>query len=179
MKGLVFTEFLVLVDEKFSPETCERMIGMSVLPSGGAYTSVGTYDAGEMLSLVSSLSTVTAIPVPDLLKGFGRHLFSRFVSAFPAFFKGVGSALEFLPRVEDYIHVEVKKLYPDAELPTFSCAVPEPGTLVMTYRSGTNLPDLAEGLIRGCIAHFGDPVSVRRETAPGNPHETVFTISPR
>ena len=42
MKGLVFTEFLELVDEQFSFETCEQIIEMSDLPSGGIYTSVGT-----------------------------------------------------------------------------------------------------------------------------------------
>jgi len=179
MKGLVFTEFLDLVDEKFSLETCERMIEMSNVPSGGAYTSVGTYDAQEMFTLVSGLSTLTGIPVPDLLKAFGRHLFKRFVSAFPVFFEGVGSAMEFLPRVDDYVHLEVRKLYPDAELPSFSCATPEPGTMVMTYRSKTNLPDLAEGLILGCIDHFGDSVSVKRGPGHADPSETVFTISPR
>ncbi len=179
MKGLVFTEFVDLVDEMFSPETSERMIEMSNVPSGGAYTSVGTYDAQEMFTLVSGLSAITGIPVPDLLKTFGRHLFKRFVSVFPIFFEGIGSAMEFLPRVEDYVHMEVRKLYPDAELPSFSCATPEPGTMVMTYRSKTNLPDLAEGLILECVDHFGDPVSVKRETGGGNPPETVFTISPR
>ena len=49
----------------------------------------------------------------------------------------------------------------------------------MTYRSKTNLPDLAEGLILGCIDHFGDSVSVKRGTGLENPPETVFTIRPK
>jgi Heme NO binding. len=98
MRGLVFTEFLDLVDETFSLETCERMIEMSNLPSGGAYTSVGTYDAKEMFTLVSGLSTLTGIPVPDLLKTYGRHLFKRFVSAFPVFFEGSGRRWNSCPR---------------------------------------------------------------------------------
>lgn len=179
MKGLVFTEFLELVDEKFSLETCERLIEMSNVPSGAVYTSVGTYDAQEMFTLVSGLSTLTGIPVPDLLKTFGRHLFKRFVSVFPVFFEGVESAMEFLPRVEDYVHVEVRKLYPDAELPSFSCATPAPGTMIMTYRSKNNLPDLAEGLILGCIDHFGGFLSVTRGTGHEDPLETVFTIGPK
>lgn len=28
-------------------------------------------------------------------------------------------AFQFLKNIENYIHVEVRKLYPDAELPTF------------------------------------------------------------
>ncbi len=176
MKGLVFTEFIDMVDERFSLETSERLIEECDLPSRGAYTSVGTYDAAEMLALVTRLSEVSGIPVPELLNAFGRHLFARFTTSFPAFFDGIGSALEFLPRVNDYVHLEVRKLYPDASLPTFTCSIPEPGTLVMTYRSATDLPDLAEGLIEGCAEHFGESLTITRETLPGDPPATLFTV---
>ena len=179
MKGMVFTEFLELVDDKLSFETSERLIEMSDLPSEGSYTAVGTYDAQEMMTLVTNLSTLTGVSVPDLLKAFGRHLFKRFVSFFPAFFEGVGSSLEFLPRVDSYVHLEVRKLYPDAELPSFSCSIPEPGTLIMAYQSKPNLADLAEGLILACIEHFGDSLVVTREIGQGEPRETGFVVMPK
>jgi hypothetical protein len=176
VKGLVFTEFIEMVDERFSLETSERLIEECDLPSSGAYTSIGTYDAAEMRALVTRLSEITGIPVSDLLNAFGRHLFNRFTTSFPDFFEGIGSALEFLPRVNDYVHLEVRKLYPDASLPTFSCAFPDPGTLVMTYRSATDLPDLAQGLIEGCAEHFGESLVVTRETPSGDPPVTLFTV---
>jgi hypothetical protein len=179
MKGMVFTEFFELVDEQFSMETSERLIEMSDLPSLGVYTSVGTYDRREMVALVSNLSTLTGVPVSDLLKAFGRHLFYRFTIKFPEFFEGVGSTIEFLPRVEDVVHLEVRKLYADAELPTFSCTAPRPGTMVMVYRSQTNLPDLAEGLLLACIEHFGEPLKISREDRTGDLPETIFTIAPK
>ena len=179
MKGMIFTEFLELVDSRFSLDMTERLIEMSHLPSEGIYTSIGTYDIQEMVTLVTNLSNLSGVPVPDLLREFGRHLFKRFLISYPAFFEGVGSSLEFLPRVEDYVHVEVRKLYPDAELPSFTCTTPEPGAMIMTYRSKRNLPDLAEGLILACIEHFGEPLTVRRETGQGDPPETRFIISPK
>lgn len=163
MKGMVFTEFLELVDERFSFETTERLIAMSHLPSKGIYTAVGTYDYQEMVTLVSNLSALTGAPVSALLEAFGRHLFQRFVISFPSFFEGVRSSMEFLPRVQDYVHSEVRKLYPDAELPHFSCDTPEAGVMIMTYRSSRNLADLAEGLILACLDHFGEGFSVARE----------------
>ena len=179
MKGLVFTEFLELVDEQFSFETCERVIEMSNLPSDGVYTSIGTYDPAEMATLLGNLSKETGIPAPDLLQVFGRHLFKRFLTSFPVFFEGITSSLEFLPRVNDTVHVEVRKLYADADLPTFICETPAPGTIVMVYRSKNNLPDLAEGLIRACIDHFGEPLVVERKGLGGEPPATVFTIGPK
>ncbi len=55
MKGIVFTEFLEMVEDKFGLETVDSIIENSNLPSEGIYTSVGTYDFNEMVSLITSL----------------------------------------------------------------------------------------------------------------------------
>src|SRR5215510_12987018 len=160
MKGVVFTEFLEMVEEKFSPETAERIIESSELESGGVYTTVGTYDHHEMIRLVTSLSRETGTPAPDLIRTFGEHLFERFHQLFPNYFEGVPSAFDFLRRVDDYVHIEVRKLYPEAELPTFSCETPRPDQLSITYRSVRPFAALAEGLIRGCIAYYDEPIEI-------------------
>lgn len=180
MKGIVFTEFLEMVEERFSLDIADRMVGAAALPSGGAYTAVGTYDYQEMVQLVVQLSSLTGIALPDLLRAFGEYLFGRFVVVFPNFFMGVGSAFQFLQSVESYIHVEVRKLYPDAELPSFACQATQPGQLTVTYRSTRPFADLAEGLIRGCCQHFGEQVELLREALDGQPgtHER-FTLTQR
>jgi hypothetical protein len=177
MKGVVFTEFFEFVEGRFSPEIAEQLIDGSNLPSKGIYTSVGTYDHGEMVTLVSTLAAIVKIGVPALLKEFGRHLLKQFVIKFPPFFDGITSTFEFLPKVDSFVHVEVKKLYPDAELPTFSCLFPTSDQLQMTYESDRNLPDLAEGLILGCLEHFGERMEVVRGPVPGNPRATLFKIT--
>ena len=55
MKGIIFTEFLELVEEKFGLGMVDKIISQSELNSGGAYTSVGTYEFSEMLQLNSHL----------------------------------------------------------------------------------------------------------------------------
>jgi len=178
MKGLVFVEFIEMVENGFSIEMSDRLIEMSDLPSNGIYTSVGTYDPQEMVTLVGNLSTLTGIPASDLLKNFGRYLFKRFVESFPNFFKGITSSFVFLSQVNSYVHLEVRKLYEDAELPTFECTSPVSGQLQMKYQSKRNLPDLAEGLILGCIDYYGEQLEVERKSIPGNPLATLFIISP-
>jgi hypothetical protein len=163
VKGIVFTEFLDMVEARFTPEVADRMITAAAVPSGGAYTAIGTYDYHEIIQLVAQLSTLTSIPVPELVHTFGVHLFDRFVTAYPALFAGVTSAFSFLERIENHIRIEVRKLYPDAELPTFTCDTSTPGHLTMLYRSSRPLADLAEGLIAGCIAHFGESILMRRD----------------
>jgi hypothetical protein len=171
VKGIVFTELLDMVEARFTPEVADRMITAAAVPSSGAYTAVGTYDYHEILQLVVQLSTLTSIPVPKLLHTFGVHLLGHFVAAYPALFAGVPSAFSFLERIEDHIHVEVRKLYPDAELPTFTYDTSTPGRLTMLYCSTRPFADLAEGLIAGCIAHFGEPIFIHRDDI-ANSHGT-------
>ena len=178
IKGVVFTEFLELVEEKFSPDMVDTIIDASDLPSQGAYTSLGTYDHNEMVQLVTHLSKETNIPVPDLIRTFGEYLFTRFSDQYPQFFEGISHAFEFLKNLEGYIHVEVRKLYPDAELPKFEYEAPEPNCLVMIYSSNRPFGDLAEGLIRGCIKHFVKPIDLKREDlAQGEKTKIRFTLT--
>lgn len=162
MKGVVFTEFLEMVEETFSADLVDDIIEDSGVESGGAYTAVATYDHAELVALVLALSKRTETPVPDLVRTFGRHLLGRFAVLFPDFFH-VGSAFEFLQSIDTHIHVEVKKLYPDAELPHFECRQIGSKQLEMIYTSKRSFADLAYGLIEGCGRHFGEDLLIHRE----------------
>lgn len=176
MKGIVFTEFLEMVEEVFSWQTAEAILEECELASGGVYTAVGTYDHHEMLALVGALARQTGLAAPDLVQAFGRRLFARFVVLYPHFFEGVGGTHEFLSRVESVIHDEVRKLYPDAQLPKIECRVCGPGRMEVTYRSSRPFAELAEGLIRGCAEHFGEEIELSRRPLEGNAPGCVFSI---
>lgn len=177
MKGIVFTEFLDLVEEKFGFDMIDSIIDDCDLPSGGSYTAVGTYEHTEIVDLVTALSERTETPVPVLLNVYGEHLFGRFVALYPRFFEDDNrSAFDFLEGVENYIHVEVQKLYPQAELPRFDIERPNEQTLSMIYHSSRHFEDLAEGLIKGCLNHFGEPCEMSRD--PDDPSGGVrFTMT--
>ena len=55
MKGIVFREFIAMVESHYSIEIADGIISASNLSSAGAYTSVGTYPHQEMVELVSHL----------------------------------------------------------------------------------------------------------------------------
>lgn len=164
MKGIVFTELLNMVEEVFSMSTANKIVDSCELPSGGVYTSIGTYELKELLLLLKALSRETNLPIPKLVHAYGHRLFGRFYDKFPHFFYDVPNAFSFLMRVEDYIHVEVLKLYPDATLPSFDWTLDESRqTMTLFYQSPRCLGDLAEGLIQGCIEHYGEEISLARE----------------
>ncbi|QTN39714.1 heme NO-binding domain-containing protein [Cryomorphaceae bacterium] len=162
MKGIVFSEFMELVEEKFGLETVDHLIETTELASGGAYTAVGTYPHSEMVSLVVALSQKSGIPVPDLLKVFGHHLFNTFNKNYSVFFEGVEHPYDLLEKIDNHIHVEVKKLYPDAELPRFETER-NGKELLMTYTSERKMSDLALGLIEAAAQHYESDISMETE----------------
>lgn len=177
MKGIVFSEFIEMVEDVFGPEVADRIIMDSQLPSGGAYTSVGTYDHSEMLALVQRLAELTDSSVEELVRRFGHYLCGRFVRLYGSFFQGVEGVFDFLETIDEHVHVEVQKLYPDAELPRFSTQRPDANTLVMTYQSKRPFAALAHGLILGSIDHFGEAVSVVMEDlSAGQGNQARFVL---
>lgn len=176
MKGVLFTEFLEMVEERYSLEMVDRLLAGVELTTGGSYTAVGNYPAEEMHRLVEELGAATGRPVEELLREFGRHLMFNFVAGFPQYLGA--SALEFLREAEHYHLIEVRKLYPDSEMPSFLCDASVPGRLVMEYRSPRGLADLAEGLIHGCGEYFGERLRVEREDlSEGRSQHVRFTIT--
>ncbi len=169
MKGIVFSEFIEMVEEKFSPEIADEIIesASSKLDSGGAYTQVGVYDHLELVELVSELSNKTEIPVAELVTAFGTHLASRFAALYPTFFESVHSTFDFLESVDSHIHKEVLKLYPDAELPRFFTNREGDNRLVMEYQSNRPFSSLAKGLIEGSGIHYGERLTVEEEDLSG------------
>lgn len=167
MKGVIFSEFLDVTEERFGLEVVDRIIENSDLPSGGVYTRVGTYDHNELLKLITNLSAVIGTPVPELVLYFGEVLFGNLISTYPTVLEGVDSTFGLLEILEDHIHyVEVAKLYPDAEFPRFKSTILSPDRLELTYQSMRPLAVFAEGMIRGCIKHFGESIDIVREDPP-------------
>jgi hypothetical protein len=169
MKGIVFTDFVQFLEREL-PEAAPAV-------GKAAYSPLQSYPEEELLALVSRASLAAGVGVPEVLRRFGAHLFRSLATLYPVFVDGVGSPLELLSGIETSVHGEVQKLYPDAEFPRFEVRGRAAGRLEMVYRSRRPLADLAEGMIRGCIAWFGDDVEVeRRDLGAGDGRAARFVL---
>ncbi|MCB1924521.1 MAG: heme NO-binding domain-containing protein [Gammaproteobacteria bacterium] len=177
MKGIVFSEFNEMVEANYSPDIADKIIVESDLPSGGAYTTVGTYDHEELLTLVRRLSRETDTEAAIVIRRLGRHLARRFTELYPGFFDGITSTFDFLDTIERHVHVEVRKLYPDAELPRFLTERTDENSMAMHYQSRRPFADLAQGLIEGCAEHFGDRLEITRtDSAADDLYKSSFNL---
>ena len=176
MKGMVFTEFLSFVASRFGEDVVDDIINAAAPPNGGAYTAVGTYSHGEMVALCVALAERTQQPVAALVRDFGDRLSETFARDFPDFFRRAGDLFDFLASIEEHIHVEVRKLYPDAELPRFWVESRTPAQLVLRYQSPRRMGHLSEGLITGAARQYGVQVRVRHEVLEGEGLAVRFTV---
>lgn len=160
MRGIIFTEFIELVESRFGFVVANKILDTSELKSGGVYTAVGTYPHEEIFILVEHLSQETGIPVGQLLRVYGEYLFRRLMDLHPQFVRKDQQLFPFLESIQHHIHVEVKKIHPQAELPHFESRQVNERSLELLYTSQRDLADLAFGLLKGAITYFESPAEL-------------------
>ena len=177
MKGIVFTEFLELVEDKFGLEMVDHIISNSDLESNGIYTSVGTYSFSEMLQLLQHLSANTGISIDDLLLVYAEHFFSVIEKSYPGLLATYKDPIEMISSIENHIHVEVRKIYPDAELPTFEVLEKTDNSLILIYKSSRAMHHFGLGLMNKTFEHFNSKATIVLEKLKEDGTEVKFLIN--
>ncbi|WP_047550197.1 heme NO-binding domain-containing protein [Psychroserpens sp. Hel_I_66] len=177
MKGIVFTEFLELVEDKFGLEMVDDIISSSNLESEGIYTSVGTYSFSEMLQLLQHLSKRTNISIDNLLLVYGEHFFNVIENSYPGLLATYKDPIEMISSIENHIHVEVRKIYPDAELPTFKVIEKKENALIMDYKSSRAMHHFGLGLMNKTFEHFNSTAVIELEKIKDDGTEVRFIIN--
>ena len=176
MKGIIFTEFLDLVEDKFGLEMVDKILNESDLESNGVYTAVGTYSFSEMLQLLQILSTLTEISIDDLLLVYAEHFFSVIEDSYSGLLATYKDPIEMLSSIENHIHIEVRKIYPDAKLPTFVVEEKTKNLLVMIYKSSRAMHYFGLGLMHKTFEHFNATASIALEKIKEDGTEVKFII---
>ena len=176
MKGIVFTEFLELVEEKFGLEMVDNIILSSDLESEGAYTAVGTYSFSEMLQLLQHLSANTGISIDNLLLVYAEHFFSVIEKSYPGLLATYKDPIEMISSIENHIHVEVRKIYPDAELPTVVVEEKSENDLTVIYKSSRAMHHFGLGLMNKTFEHFNATATIELQKIKEDGTEVRFVI---
>ncbi|MCV2403335.1 heme NO-binding domain-containing protein [Marinomonas sp. C2222] len=160
MKGIVFVKFGEFIEELWGDEFWDELLEEADLPSGGIYTAVATYDDEELFTLIGLVVEKKNISSKDAQFAFGQWVFKELYSLAPGGAHDFKDVFEFLHAVQNFIHVEVKKLNPDALLPEFEFLSETANELTFNYQSPRKLCFFCEGIIRGLAEHTGQEVVV-------------------
>ena len=175
MKGVVFNLLEAVVQREMGDDTWDALLEQAQLD--GAYTSLGNYPDDEMMKLVAVASSALK-KSPDIVRWFGRSAIPLLATKHPQFFEAHKSTRPFLLTLNDVIHMEVRKLYPGADVPVFNYDTSSPDVLLMEYMSPRKLCALAEGFIEGTAAHYGEELTLEQPTCmKRGDHKCVLRIS--
>ncbi|RTZ16675.1 guanylate cyclase [Vibrio aquaticus] len=177
MKGIIFTEFMDLVEQKFGLETLDNVL----LEAGdsGVYTAVGSYDHRNLVKLIVQLSKTTGISPEDLQRVFGQSVFSNLYNSLPSnnSLQGCKTSFQFIRLVEDYIHIEVKKLYSEANPPRFDFISETEGELVFDYHSARCMSHVCLGLLEGCADFFNEQLAIEMSCMNDGGNQVRFKVN--
>lgn len=177
MQGVVFNIIEDVVLTLYDEDTWDEIIDEAGVD--GVYSSTGSYDDADVLAIVAAASEHLDIPVPALLVVVGQHAFEGLTRRYPELVGSEDNTVDFLRRVEDFIHPEVKKLYPNAVLPKFAFEDLDDGRTRMIYTSARDLHQLAEGMIMGAADHFGEEITIERPAVDLPAGSTAFDLAIR
>ena len=176
MKGIVFTEFIEMMEEEIGVLDSQEILGSLDLADDGSYTAIGDYPHGDLVKIISRLSTQLQQPVPDLLFKFGEYFAKSVRVQHSRFFDESPGLFDFLESVHNYIHVEVLKLYPNAKPPDLIVKDKQEARMTLHYSSHRGLGDFAEGLIRGVADAYDSVISIVRTNLNPDGTEVLFEI---
>ncbi|MFT5813521.1 MAG: putative hydrocarbon binding protein [Psychroserpens sp.] len=162
MKGIVLIKFNEFVVERWGEEFWDGLLTTADLPSQGAFTSTVIYDDQELMTLFRLIIEKNNISIKKIQQAFGNFFFSAIYPNVPASANAdkIKDVFEFLYKLQNMIHAEVKKLDPEALLPEFVFIDETPTTLVFQYKSPRQLCYFCEGLVYGLAKHTGQSVNV-------------------
>ncbi|TCL08765.1 heme-NO-binding protein [Shimia isoporae] len=177
MKGVVFVELIRMAESVMGEEAVDDILDTIDLETDGAFSTVGNYPCSELLRLVGAFGTHLDAPVDALQVQFGHWMFGRFVENYPAFFANKTDGFDMLDSIENEVHVEVRKLYPEVELPTFATDRPAEGQLRMVYSSERPLQHFCRGMLESCMDHFGHTYTVDMvDKSSDSTHSAEFLV---
>ncbi len=176
MKGILFTEFLEYVNEKYGLETEQTIIDLCDLSTQGAYTSVGTYSHHELNQLLEKLAELKSSSRNEILEDYGLFFFKSLLHAYPEYFNH-SLLFGFLKTVNQHIHPNVQKLYPDAKFPVFETLDINHSNMQMDYYSERRMVHFAIGMIKGASIYFNETIEISPiRLNPKNQNHAQFTI---
>lgn len=174
MKGVIFNVAAEAIIAFGGEDLWDELLAAAGLD--GAYTSLGSYDDGELGALVAAAADKLGLSIEETTEFIGERVFPGLAGRHKNLVAEHDDTVSLLCALNDVIHPEVLKLYPDASVPDFTTLERDGKHLKLLYRSARNMPALAAGLIRGAANLFDEDVAIEiTATDDGVVFDLLFT----
>ena len=160
MKGVIFNILEDFVVDGWGEDAYDEILSMCPVSAHGPFVGPGTYPDAELFAIAGAAAKKLGVPLSDALRAFGSFTFPKLAARYPMFLDGAEDAKTFLQSVHSVIHVEVRKLYPQAITPAFQYEDTGSDSLRVLYTSKRKLCQFMEGMIAGVGTHFRENIAV-------------------
>ncbi|WP_374405811.1 heme NO-binding domain-containing protein [Pelagerythrobacter sp.] len=160
MKGVIFNLLERVVTDEFGADIWDDLIDEAGV--SGAYSSLGNYADEDIEALVAAAAAKTGQTRAQVLHWFGVHAMPLLRELYPSLFDPHATSQDFVLSVNEMIHPEVRKLYPDAVCPFFHVRRNGDNAVSLQYESQRDMIDLAHGFLDGAAVVYGDKVAVEK-----------------
>lgn len=164
MKGIIFNLLEEFITENLGESAYEKILEQCQLTTQEPFVGPGSYPDEDLMAIAGKTIETMGVTADEALRAFGRFCFPRMVGKYPEFVNPFNHPKPFLKSIDSVVHVEVKKLYKDAEPPCFVYEDPADDTLVIKYSSKRKLCKFMEGLIDGVADHFKSPIQYEQSS---------------
>ncbi len=169
VKGIIFNLVEDVVSDAHGAEVWDQLLTDAGLEGG--YTSIGDYPDAELHALVGAASRALDVPPDQVVRTLGHGAALGLSAQYPQFFTPHRRTLDFVVTLNDVIHPEVRKFHRRADPPEFVFTHVGDAELLVEYQSRRGLCALADGMLGGAAAYYGELATVTHEqcTHRGDP----------
>ena len=177
MKGVIFVEFLEMVESYYGNEVVDRIVAVTNAKPDRVYCVHDSYSPDEIICLIEAVSSEVDILASDLMKLFGEHLFRRFVILYSSSFALRSDVFDVLENLEHDLQSKSPSLDPEWELPDFKTHRVSSEILQVSLHSRIKTPEVALGLLRGCQKYFHEELEVEIKSNNSDSSEVILILS--
>lgn len=165
MKGEIFNLLEKFISKGWGEASYEDIydIASSKLVTKEPFVGPGTYPDCDFTTLLETTVRKLSVSLPTAARAFGKFCYPHLAARVPDIIETFAHPKDLLMRIDDLIHVEVKKVFRDARPPRFSYRDVATDKLIMIYESPRRFYDFFEGLIEGVADEYRIKIDVKRK----------------
>jgi hypothetical protein len=165
MKGVIFNLLEDFVTTTWGEVAYEDILGRCPVHARGPHVGPSTYPDADLMAIVAGACARLGVTTDQALQAFGAFAATPLIGKLPRELVPFDHPRDLLLAVDDVIHVEVRKLFRDAEPPRITCRDDgDPTRLTLYYASRRQLCPLLLGLLDGTARHYMVPITYQHVT---------------
>lgn len=161
MHGMIFIQLQHFIKEQTTLQW-DKILQTAKLPPSTYYLMLKTYPDEEIVKIVTAISTMTSIPVNNLLESFGVYLGGFLMRTYSFLINPSWKTLSFIENTEGCIHKMLKSSGSKAAPPELACERVSDTEINLIYSSPRKMCALAIGIAKSVAAHYGEQVLIKQ-----------------